>query len=329
MHKAISFALLLLAFPLTAPANDYASRPEAREFARELAGESNFAEVELLSILAQAEYQQGVIDSISRPAERELTWAEYQDIFLTQERTAAGVEFMSEHRAALTQAHERYGAPPEVVAAIIGVETFYGRITGDYRVLDSLATLTFDYPPRAGFFRGQLKQFIRLARQEEMEITSLKGSYAGAMGLGQFIPSSFLNYAVDFDGDGFRDIWNNPVDAIGSVANYLKEHGWERDAGIALRVEAAGVPREVFNVSLEPGISIAELEASGMIAELGNLDREQWVTPMRLVGKRGDEFWLGMRNFYVITRYNHSELYAMAVYQLSESLKKAVTPSDR
>ena len=141
------------------------------------------------------------------------------------------------------------------------------------------------------------------------------------MGLGQFISSSYLHYAVDFDGDGFRDIWNNPVDAIGSVANYLYEHGWEREGGIAVRVEAAGVPEDVFNVSLEPGKSIAELEALGVTGELGDLDRAQQVAPWRLVGKQGDEYWLGMQNFYAITRYNRSELYAMAVYQLSEALK--------
>lgn len=329
MQKTLPFTFLLLTLPMAAPADDYASRPEAREFARELAGESDYDESELLSILGQAEYRQSVIDSISRPAERELTWAEYQDIFLTQERTTSGARFMSENQAALREAHRVYGVPPEIVAAIVGVETMYGRFSGNYRVLDALTTLAFDYPPRADFFRGQLKHFIRLVREEEKPVTSFKGSYAGAMGLGQFIPSSYLHYAVDFDGDGFRDIWDNPTDAIGSVANYLKEHGWLRDADIAFPVQAAGLPRDVFNQSLDPGKSIAELEALGMVADLGDLDRNQQVTPMRFAGKRGDEFWLGLRNFYAITRYNHSRLYAMAVYQLSEDLKEAAMPSDR
>lgn len=318
-----TFLSLLLMFPLAALAGDYASRPEMQAFARELAEEGGFDESELLSILGQAEYQQSVIDSISRPAEKELTWAEYQDIFLTGERTRAGAKFMSEHHEALTEAYRVYGVPPVIVAAIIGVETLYGKFSGDYRVVDALATLCFDYPPRSRFFCGQLKAFIRLVSEEGKPATSFKGSYAGAMGLGQFIPSSYLHYAVDFDGDGFRDIWANPTDAIGSVANYLKEHDWQRDAGVALPVEGAGVPQGIFNVSLKPGKTIAELEGMGMVAALDGLDRKQQVTPLRLVGKQGDEFWIGMRNFYAITRYNHSELYAMAVYQLSEDLKEA------
>jgi len=324
MRKALLSSFLLLIFPLAALAGNYASRPEVQAFAREMAAEEDgFDEAGILSILGQAEYQQSVIDSISRPAEKELTWAKYQDIFLTEERTAAGVKFMAEHEAALEKAHSLYGVPPIIVTAIIGVETLYGKFTGDYRVVDALATLCFDYPPRAKLFCGQLKAFIRLVREEGKPVGSLMGSYAGAMGLGQFIPSSYLNYAVDFDSDGFRDIWNNPVDAIGSVANYLAEHDWQRGGGIALRVEAGEAPQDVFNVSLKPSKTIAELEASGMAAVPGGLDRKQRVTPMRLTGKQGDEFWLGLKNFYVITRYNHSELYAMAVYQLSEGLSKA------
>ncbi len=321
MHKFL-LSLLLLMFPLTALSDDYSSRPEVREFVRELAEEGDFDESELLSILGQAEYQQSVIDAISRPAEKQLSWAEYQDIFLTEERTRSGIRFMSEHHEALQEAYSIYGVPPVIVTAIIGVETMYGKFSGTYRVLDALATLSFDYPPRSDFFLGQLEQFIRLVQEEEKQIASLKGSYAGAMGLGQFIPSSYRHYAVDFDGDGFRDIWENPTDAIGSVANYLHEHGWQRDADIAFPAEAAGVPQEIFNVSLEPNKSIAELEALGVVAALGELDREQQVTPIRFAGKQGDEFWLGMQNFYVITRYNHSQLYAMAVYQLSEALKQ-------
>jgi len=325
----VFLAVSLLMLPLAACSADYAGRPDVQEFAREMAEESDFDESEILSILAQAEYQQSVIDSISRPAEKELTWDEYQDIFLTEERTSSGVRFMDEHQEALREAYDVYGVPPEIVTAIIGVETMYGKFSGDYRVLDALATLTFDYPPRAEFFRGQLKAFIELVGQEGFEITSLYGSYAGAMGPVQFIPGSYIHFAVDFDGDGLRDIRNNRIDAIGSVANYFKEHDWRRDAAITFPVEAAGVPGDVFNVSLEPSISIAALEELGVVAELGELDRDQQVSPMRLVGKQGDEFWLGMHNFYVITRYNHSELYAMAVYQLSEALLEAAMSSDR
>ena len=320
MQKILTLILLLI--PLVSFSSDYTDRPEVQEFVRELAEEEGFDERELLSIFSHAEYKQSIIDAISRPAEKRLTWAEYQDIFLTDRRTNSGIEFMSEHSEALEEAYRVYGVPPVIITAIIGVETMYGRISGSYRVLDALATLSFDYPPRSKFFRGELKQFILLAREEKQMITDLKGSYAGAMGLGQFIPSSYRHYAIDFDGDGFRDIWNNPTDAIGSVANYLSEHGWQRDADITFPVDGARVAEDVFNVSLKPSKSIAELETLGMKAELGELDKGQKVSPMRLSGKMGDEYWIGMKNFYVITRYNHSKLYAMAVFQLSEGLKK-------
>jgi membrane-bound lytic murein transglycosylase B len=321
MYRFLTLVFFLLT-PLVTASSDYAGRPEVQEFVRELAEEGDFDERELLSIFKHAEYKQSIIDAISRPAEKTLTWAEYQDIFLTDRRTSSGVAFMLENREALEEAYRVYGVPPVIVTAIIGVETMYGRITGGYRVLDALATLSFDYPPRSRFFKGELKQLILLAREEKQMITDLKGSYAGAMGLGQFIPSSYRHYAVDFDGDGFRDIWNNPTDAIGSVANYLIEHGWQRDADITFAVDGARVPEDVFNVSLKPSKSISELESLGMKAELGMLDKDQQVSPMRFSGKMGDEFWIGLKNFYVITRYNHSKLYAMAVFQLSEDLKK-------
>ena len=320
MYKTFVFSILSLMWSMTALGSDYQSRPEAREFVRELAEEHEFDAQALLSSLAQATYQQEVIDSISRPAEKELTWAEYQDIFLTEERIESGVKFMSEHEAALRAAHETYGVPPVIVTAIIGVETMYGQISGDYRVLDALTTLTFDYPPRSKFFRGQLKEFFRLAREEDKPITSFMGSYAGAMGLGQFIPSSYRHYAVDFDGDGLRDIWHNPTDAIGSVANYFKAHDWQQGADITFTIEPGDLPQDLFNVDLKPSISIADLAALGLQGVPEGLDQNQRVSPMRLEGEEGDEFWLGLHNFYVITRYNHSHLYAMAVFQVSEAL---------
>ena len=298
---------------------EYAERDEVKAFVAELAAEEGFNERELMSIFRHAEYKQKIIDAISRPAERTLNWDEYQDIFLTQRRVEGGIRFMHDNHEALAAAEEKYGVPPVIITAIIGVETMYGRITGGYRVLDALSTLSFDYPPRARFFRKELKQFILLAREEKQMITDLKGSYAGAMGLGQFIPSSYRAYAVDFDGDGFRDIWNNPTDAIGSVANYLSRHGWQRGHDVTLRVDGNGVPGDVFNVSLKPSRSVGELRDLGL--QEASLDNDEMVSPMRLVGKEGNEYWLGQKNFYVITRYNHSKLYAMAVYQLSEGLR--------
>lgn len=315
--------LTLLLVPVSTYAVEYADRAEVQAFVKELSAKESFDEVELLAIFRQAEYKQNIIDAITRPAERTLNWAKYQDIFLTERRTVSGIEFMEKNRVALDAAYEVYGVPPVIVTAIIGVETMYGRIAGNYRVLDALATLSFDYPPRSKFFKRELGEFILLAREEKKILTELKGSYAGAMGLGQFIPSSYRAYAVDFDGDGFRDIWNNPTDAIGSVANYLARHGWQRDQQITFEVDGTDMPADLFNVSLKPSTSIAELRTLGMADDARGFESEQSVTPMRLMGKQGEEFWIGLKNFYVITRYNHSKLYAMAVFQLSESLREA------
>lgn len=315
--------LTLLLVPVSTYAAEYADRAEVQAFVKELSAKESFDEVELLAIFREAEYKQNIIDAITRPAERTLNWAKYQDIFLTERRTVSGIEFMEKNRVALDAAYEVYGVPPVIVTAIIGVETMYGRIAGNYRVLDALATLSFDYPPRSKFFKRELGEFILLAREEKKIVTELKGSYAGAMGLGQFIPSSYRAYAVDFDGDGFRDIWNNPTDAIGSVANYLARHGWQRDQQITFEVDGTDMPADLFNVSLKPSTSIAELRTLGMADDSRGFESEQSVTPMRLMGKQGEEFWIGLKNFYVITRYNHSKLYAMAVFQLSESLGEA------
>ncbi len=302
---------------------DYAKRDDVRAFVKELVKENAFNEKELLELFHQVEYKQNIIDAISRPAERTLNWAEYQDIFLTNNRRDKGIKFIYDNEAALRKAYEVYGVPPVVVTAIIGVETQYGGFTGRYRALDALSTLAFDYPPRAGFFRSELKELMLLAREEGRVITDLTGSYAGAMGLGQFIPSSYRRYAVDFDKDGLRDVWENPTDAIGSVANYLHEHGWRRDEMITYPVESARVPAEIFNVSLKPSITIKALAAYGMnVNGNGSTKEDEMVSPMKLEGKHGDEYWLGLHNFYVITRYNHSKLYAMAVFQLSENLRE-------
>ena len=312
---------MLLVSPVTTYAVEYADREEVQAFVKELAAQESFNERELLTIFRHAKYKQKIIDAITRPAEKTLNWDKYQDIFLTERRTLSGIEFMEDNRAALEAAYETYGVPPVIITAIIGVETMYGSISGNYRVLDALSTLSFDYPPRSKFFKRELKEFILLAREEKQMITDLKGSYAGAMGLGQFIPSSYRAYAVDFDGDGFRDIWNNPTDAIGSVANYLNKHGWQRDKQITFEVSASEVPADLFNVSLKPTRSIKALRSLGMTDDLPPLDAEQIVSPMRLDGKQGEEYWIGLKNFYVITRYNHSKLYAMAVFQLSEGLR--------
>ena len=309
--------VILVGQTQTVVGENYSSRDDVREFIKSLVIE-NFSESELLKVFGEAEYKQNIIEAISRPAEKVLAWSDYQDIFLREPRISAGKRFMETYDEPLQRAFEEYDVPPAVLTAVIGVETMYGRYLGDYRVLDALVTLAFDYPPRATFFRKELYEFFMLVREEKQEITDLKGSYAGAMGYGQFISSSYRRYAVDFDGDGIRDIWRNPVDAIGSVANYLSEHGWS-NGQVVVRIDADDIDESIFNVSLKPSITIADLEKFGVSVAA---PRNERVSPMKLLGKQGSEYWLGFNNFYVITRYNHSKLYAMAVHQLSEALNK-------
>jgi membrane-bound lytic murein transglycosylase B len=307
----------------SAIAAGYQDRPEVVSFIDDLVVKEGFNRQLLLDVFAQAEYKPRIIEAISRPSERVLHWDEYQDIFLTEKRRSQGVAFIKTHRRTLKKAQQKFGVPPEIVSAILGVETYYGRITGSYRVLDALSTLAFDYPPRSRFFKSELRQLFLLAREQKQEIVSLTGSYAGAMGLGQFIPSSYRRYAIDFDQDGVADIWNNPVDAIGSVANYLKSHGWQANQEVVLRIDDPGSLSDGnFNRSLKPSMTIAEARLAGVSIDLDLKDAAK-VSPMKLQGKVADEYFLGLKNFYVITRYNHSKLYAMAVFQLSQQLAQS------
>ena len=270
------------------------------------------------SVLAKAERKQSILDAISRPAEKRLDWGEYRDIFIEPKRIAQGIEFWNEHRATLERAQEQFGVPAEIILAIMGVETRFGRITGNFRVLDALATLGFDYPRRAEFFRGQLADYFRLVRAEGIDPGILKGSYAGAMGYGQFIPSSYLAYAIDFDGDGQRDIWGNPVDAIGSIANYFAEHGWRPGEAVIAQPQFNDADIEgLINQDLKPELTIKEWGDLGVTSRQA-LDPEAKATLMRLTTGEKNEYRLGLHNFYVITRYNHSRLYASAVYELSQ-----------
>jgi membrane-bound lytic murein transglycosylase B len=326
----VLLTILLVSGPLLAQEGNYGSREEVIAFANELAESEGFKAEGLLTVFRQAQYKQSIIDAISRPAEKVLTWSEYQDIFLTRSRVSAGSKFMVENKEALRRAYQEYGVPPVIITAVIGVETMYGRNRGNYRVLDALSTLAFDYPPRSAFFQRELREFLLLVREENQTILDVKGSYAGAMGYGQFIPSSYRHYAIDFDGDGIRDIWNNPTDAIGSVANYFSKHGWKLGDPVVVRArlktetgnesEAYSKSDEVFNKSLKPSSTIGAMRDFGVIANV-EIEDSLKTSPMKLIGKEGDEYWLGLHNFYVITRYNHSKLYAMAIFQLSEALR--------
>ncbi|TFF38337.1 lytic murein transglycosylase B [Pseudomonas sp. RIT623] len=303
-----------------ANAGDYDGSPQVAEFVGEMTRDYGFASEQLLGVFAEVQRKQSILDAISRPAERVKPWKEYRPMFISDARIARGVDFWRQHEAVLARAEQEYGVPAQYIVAIIGVETFFGRNTGNYRVIDALSTLGFDYPPRAEFFRKELREFLLLAREEQLDPLTLKGSYAGAMGLPQFMPSSFRNYAVDFDGDGHINIWNNPDDAIGSVASYFKRHGWVAGEPVVSRAQVRGERvDEGLTSGIEPVRTVAQLRALGWSGDDALRD-DQAVTAFRLEGENGPEYWMGLKNFYAITRYNRSVMYAMAVHQLSEQL---------
>lgn len=301
---------------------------EQHSGARQLADELTASGIEhdwLEATFDAAAFQQGVLDAMAGAAERHLRWDEYREIFLQPERITRGVEFIEAHTEAFDRAEQEYGVPPEIIAAIIGVETSYGRFTGRHRVLDSLATLAFHHPVRGTFFRGELAAFLEIAWEQEVDPGSLKGSYAGAMGYPQFIPTSYRAYAVDFDGDGLRDLWTNPVDAIGSVANYFAEHRWRPGEPIYAEAEGPESPPAAvdFNRTQAPYAELAELERDGVSAAAA-LAGDTRVVPLALeMDATSWRYRLGFDNFYVITRYNHSHLYAMAVTELAEAIADA------
>lgn len=289
-------------------------------FAKEMAAKHDFAESDLQALLSVAKFRQDVIDAITRPAEAK-PWHEYRKIFLTAERIRGGVAFWEQHAADLDRASAEFGVPAEIVVAIIGVETRYGKFTGKYRVLDALATLAFGYPKRASFFRAELEQLLLLTAEEKhLDPTRITGSYAGAMGIPQFISSSYRRYAIDFDGDRKRDLLGSASDAIGSVANYLALHGWTRDGPIAVRAISVGEAGSLFlDAPAKPSLRWDRLREAGVEGEQAITDLLP-IAPLRLELPDGYEHWLGFDNFYAITRYNRSNLYAMAVLQLSRAI---------
>lgn len=305
-----------------AQSKGYVQHPLAQKLIAEMVAEDDFSQAELEALFAEAEKKQSILDAISRPAEGTLQWKSYRKIFLDGKRAGKGVDFWQKNQAALDEASEKYGVPPEIIVAIIGVETRYGRIMGSYRVLDALSTLAFDYPKRSKFFTKELKHYLRLTREQQQDPLALKGSYAGAMGYGQFMPSSFRAYAVDFDGDKIADIWKNKRDAIGSVANYFKNHGWRTGEPVVARAALEqNFQGELANQSLKPKYTVASLREAGF-TPLIDVPGDYTSSLVKLEGAKGTEYWLGLHNFYVITRYNHSRMYAMAVYQLAQKIRQ-------
>ena len=308
---------VLLASCAAAPAQDL--RPDILAFIAEMSAKHGFDSSELRRVLSQAEMRPEIIAAISKPAESK-PWHQYRAIFVTPARIEAGSQFWQEHASELARAQIQYGVPAEIIVAILGVETRFGQSAGHYRVLDALTTLAFDYPPRSRYFRSELEQFLLLTREERMDPLSPIGSYAGAMGWAQFMPTSFRTFAVDFDGDGRRDLWNSP-DAIGSIANYLAAHQWQPGAPVAVQVDVSGDKYEpLLKEGLKPRLTTQQLTSYGVVMR-SPLRADPPGALIRLETESGPEYWIGFTNFYVITQYNRSPLYAMAVYQLGQAIR--------
>jgi len=312
----LMFSTALPALEITR--GDYQGRQDVVKFVQRMAAETSYTEAELVDLFGQVEKQEHLFEKLDRPAEKELEWYQYRRIFIKDKRISRGVEFWQRHRELLDRVNRETGVPPEIIVAIIGVETFYGIYRGKDPVFDSLVTLAFDYPRRARFFTEELEQFLLLAKEQGFDARSLRGSYAGAMGMPQFISSSYRNYAVDFDQDGQTNLFDSIPDIAASVANYFVKHGWQRD-GIVARPLAAVEDNsvDVLNPGMKPQYKWMELKRSGLKSEF-TIAEETPVALVKLQQKNHPEYWAGFQNFYVITRYNHSELYAMAVYQLAK-----------
>ena len=380
--KKTLYTALVIACALISPAwGNYAEHPDAVKFSEQMTEKHDFSVAEMNGWLSNAKRVESIISAMERPAEKVKPWYQYKKHFISDLRISRGVEFWLQHKDTLTRAESEFGVDAAMIVSIIGVETNYGRNVGSYRVIDALSTLAFDYyttvdkrESRRLFFTHQLENLFLLARDQKQDPQSLLGSYAGAMGWGQFMPSSYRDYAVDFDTDGFADIWNNPTDAIGSVANYFAKHGWRSGQAVALRavlentangsrpegtthIVAAG--DTLYAVANQYGIKVSDLQTTNNLENarqlsvgqelsihtplklnqlrrpsttLGDLktqglralepaDESRKALPLELDIGGGSEYWLGLNNFYVISRYNPRIKYAMAVYQLSELIR--------
>ena len=316
------FKILLIAFFTSQSIySNYSEKSETVEFINYMVLKHGYEKSYLESIFQRAEYQEKVVRIMNKQPEGTMTWERYRGIMVNESRISAGKEFIISHKQDLKRAEKIYGVPAEIIASIIGIETRYGRIKGNIRVIDSLSTLAFDYPRRSKFFKIQLEEFLLLSKEENFNPEEIEGSIAGAMGYGQFMPDSYRDYAVDFDNDGVRDILNNPVDAIGSVANFLNKKGkWKPNAPVAIRAKAINEIKEIKS-SFKPYMTSMELEKIGLVASEGIPGNLKFV-PISLDLEDGYEYWLGFDNYHSISRYNRSKLYVMAVFEFSNSLSK-------
>ena len=314
--------ILFLAITLsaTACATNEPKMMTEKAFATEMAEKHGFEAKQITAYLDQARHKDSIVKAMDRPAEAK-PWHKYRNIFLQKDRIEEGVDFFNKHEKVLKRAESELGVDPYIITAIIGVETKYGQNTGSFRVIDALKTLGFGYPRRAEFFRGQLEAFFLMCREEGIDPLKPKGSYAGAMGMPQFIPSSFRSYAIDFDGDNKRDLWHNTADVIGSVANYFKMHGWKSGQPVTRKLDIPPKGLEAGSRrGQKPNYTLDQLKSAGILL-VNNDSGIDMASLVKLQQESSSDYWLGFNNFYVITRYNHSNLYAMAVYQLSEAIR--------
>ena len=325
---ALLCALLLPSAHAASAGNVLDKFPDAHTLIGEMVAEHGFDRDELEKLFRQVAFQPKIIEIMERPAESK-PWFEYRPIFMTEKRIKGGVKFWEENSELLARAEKEYSVPAHIIVAIIGVETFYGRHKGTHKVIEALSTLGFGYPKRSKFFRGQIKEFLLMTREEKRNPLEFLGSYAGAMGMPQFIPSSFRHYAVDFDGDGRRDLWNNRADIIGSVANYFRQHRWKLGEPVTSRAILRGEGAERYaGKKVKLNIGLEKLRGLGVTTQQPLAEQQANLLALQS-GEQQKEYWVTLHNFYVITRYNRSPLYAMAVHQLSEAIRTSRAAEQR
>ncbi|HZQ75240.1 MAG TPA: lytic murein transglycosylase B [Burkholderiales bacterium] len=319
---AAAFAAALAA-PAAGARESYAERPDVQAFIGDMVERHGFVPSELRWLFSRVRRVEPALQAIEPPsAERPRSWQDYRAMFVNERRVAAGLRFWSAHRRTLERAQAQYGVPASVVLGILGVETFYGRNTGRFRVVDALTTLAFDYPPRAEFFRSELANYLLFARDTGADVFAARGSYAGAIGIPQFMPGSILRYGVDFDRNGAIDLQGSAADAIGSVANFLKEHGWQRGGEISRPATLSGDAWRPYLAAIEPSVPLAELMRAGVQPQ-PPLDPQLRAALVELETPGGpSEYRIGLQNFYVLTRYNRSTFYAAAVSDLAAALER-------
>ena len=313
-----------------APAkNDYSRRADVQAFIAEMAQKHGFVETERAFLFARARFYPSIVELITPPINpRVRSWQVYRSRFLDSVRIGGGVALWNKYEKDLARAEQEFGVPAEIIVAIMGVETVYGKNTGNWRVIDALTTLSFDYPKRAEFFKSELENYLLFAREHDIDVFSVRGSYAGAIGIPQFMPGSWRRHAVDYDGNGKINLRESFVDSIGSIGNFLKNHGWAAGGAIAFPARVDGNAwKPLIDKDILPHTRLGDLAKLGISSETLVSQRFPDDTLGALIDlvtpDQATEYWIGLQNFYVITRYNRSSFYAMSVMQLAEAIKRA------